>query len=114
MFARYCRYFEGRTTLGDAANFCLTVAETAAGGSRPGAARHYAIALTVLKKLGELADTKGGTDARKAKGVESPYTPAERTWLEAVMKTIIRRAAEVAADQQATRPQITMTDLPAL
>lgn len=52
--------------------------------------------------------------AAKAEGVATEHTDAERTWLEAAVKSIIRRAAEVAHDLSAQRSQITMADLPPL
>ena len=110
MFDRYCMYREHRTMLADAANYCLTVLETAAGGRSP-AARRYVIAQKVLGKIATLAATKGGSNARKAVGAAVDFTAAEHQWLEQAMSLIIRRAAEVAFDPKATRPQITMTDL---
>ena len=127
MFMRYCRYFEKRTTPGDAANFCLTMVEDAVGGPPRGrrarAAEHYMIHQDVFNMLGTLAATKGGREARKAEGVwrhsnhgtlENRFEPEDVAWLEAAMKTIIHRVAEVAADPdpKAKRTQITMTDLP--
>ncbi|HEU0154946.1 MAG TPA: hypothetical protein VFQ82_02670, partial [Stellaceae bacterium] len=61
---------------------------------------------------GELTDKKGGPEARKAKGVTVPFSPAEHVWIEAAMKLLIRRAAEVAGDPEGAFPQITMEDLP--
>jgi hypothetical protein len=117
MFDRYCMYCEGRTTLPDAANYCLTVLELSAGSrkaARIAASRRFAVALPVLKKLGELAASKGGKEARKADAAHAEFTPTERDWLTKVIPVIIQRAAEVAFDPNASRPQITMTDLPAL
>jgi hypothetical protein len=64
--------------------------------------------------LGELAAIKGGMEARKADAVQAGYTPAERDWLTKIIPLIIRRAAETAFDSGASRPQITMADLPKL
>ena len=64
----------------------------------------------MINKLGELADRKGGPHARKYKGYRSPYTEIEHAWLEAILKKVIRRAAEVAYDPNAARPLITMDD----
>jgi hypothetical protein len=55
-----------------------------------------------------LADKKGGPHARNYKGYRSPYTGAEHAWLEAVLKKLIRRAAQVAYDPKANRPLISM------
>jgi hypothetical protein len=111
MFGRFCRYRAGGTPLGDAANFCLTKLEKD-GGSRSDAARRYFIAKTILNKMGTLTACKGGSEARKAKGANLPFSAAERDWLEEAMKRIIMRAAEVAGNPSASLPQITMADLP--
>jgi hypothetical protein len=111
MFARYCLYRENRTTLPDAANYCLTVLLGVAGGL-DAASRRFAVSRPVLRKLGELAAKKGGNEARKFTGAQVGFTPAERRWLEKLLPLLIRRAAEVAFDPAASRPQITMADLP--
>ncbi len=113
MFDRFCRYREGTTTLADAGYFCLTVLENSSGG-RPGAASRYAIAKSVLDKLGDLTANKGGNEARKAAGSNTEFTPAEREWIDESIKRLILRAAEVAGDPSASRPQITLPDLPTL
>jgi hypothetical protein len=76
MFDRFRLYRTGRTTLGDAANYCLTVLEYAAVG-RKRAAQRYNIAMTILNTLGGLAGEKGGEEARKARGASKPFTGAE-------------------------------------
>jgi hypothetical protein len=113
MFDRYCMLREGRTTLPDAANYCLTMLERSAG-NRKAASKRYAIAATVLNTLGLLAASKGGKEARKAHAAHAEFTPSERNWLTKLIPIIIQRAAEVAFDPAASRPQITMADLPAL
>jgi hypothetical protein len=113
MFERFCRYRQGGDTLAGAAYYCLTVLEAAAQG-RKKAARRYGIEESVLSKLGMLTDTRGGKDARKAKGAHAEYTPAERQWVEEVMKGIIFRAAEIASDSGKAASQITMVDFPPL
>jgi hypothetical protein len=114
MFERYCLQRERRTTLADAANYCLTALETAAGGGRKQASARFNIDFSVLTKLGELAATKGGKEARKAEAWVGEYTPVERDWLTKVLPLIVRRAAEVAFDPDATRPPITLVELPQL
>ena len=61
---------------------CLSPLGEKSGGGRSGAATRFAVAKTVLNKVGELAGEKGGTEARKAKGAETEFTAAERQWLE--------------------------------
>lgn len=116
MFNAYSLYRKKRMKLGEAANFCLTVLEDYSGasrGKRRAAAGRYAVAKPILDKLGTLADEKGGDEARKARGVSKPFTPAEQQWLEVTMKRLILRAGEVAGPS-ASLPQITMADLPPL
>lgn len=113
MFECFCRYREGRRTLADAGYFCLTIAEREAG-DRPSAAQRFAIDIDVLRKIGELTANKGGEDARKAGGANVDYTDREKQWIDAAMKALIRRAAEVAHDAHAERPVMTMADLPGL
>jgi hypothetical protein len=119
MFKAYCLYRENRAKLGEAANFCLTVLEeypfAPRKDPRGAAAQRYAVARRILNKLSDLAAEKGGPDhARKARGVEKPFTAAERCWLEETMKRLILRAAEIAGDPAVALPQITMADLPSL
>jgi hypothetical protein len=113
MFREYCLYRGNGTKLGHAANFCLTVLQTTANGLK-GAAKRYAISETVLRKIGDLAANKGGSEARKARGAKADFTAAERGWLERAIKCLIWRAAEVAGNPSAPLPQITMGDLPPL
>jgi hypothetical protein len=114
MFYRYCMWREGRTTLTDTANCCLTMLEFKAG-DRKKASPLYGVSSKVLNKLGLLLDTKGGiTEARKGKAAHANFTPAERQWIIKLIPILIRRAAEVAFDRTASHPQITMADLPPL
>lgn len=106
MLAAYRQYREGRRTLADAAYFCLTVLQHRVG-SRGDTARHYAVEKKVLDRIAELATKRGGAEARKADGANTPFTPTERQWLEGTMKRLLRRAAEVAHDPATVRPQIT-------
>jgi hypothetical protein len=103
-----------RRTLGTAANFCLTALEHYSGGDRSAAAGRYSISKPVLNKLADLAAEKGGDEARKAGGANTPFTDAERRWLEEAMKRLILRAGEVATNPSTQLPQITMKDLPSL
>jgi hypothetical protein len=122
MFYRYCMWREGRTTLTDAANCCLTMLEFSAGTRqttsqpyRKAASQDYAIEYGVLDTLARLAATKGGKEeARKASAAHADFTPAEQQWITKLIAILMRRAAEVAFDRTASHPQITMADLPAL
>jgi hypothetical protein len=119
IFDRWSRYKAGQALLGDTADFVRGALEQAASNGklqdrRQAAADHYRIDRAVIDELGDLADRKGGSQARKYKGYRTPYTETERAWLEAVLKKLIRRAAEVACDPCAGRLWITMGDLPPL
>jgi hypothetical protein len=113
MYDRFTRYKAGQVPLGPMADFCLTVLEK--GGQRSAAAKKYGIDPLVLSTLGDLAAEKGGRiHSRKWKGWSSEYSQQERAWIEAAVKRLIRRAAEVAYDPKTNRPLITMGDLPPL
>ena len=108
MLDMWLQYKAGEARLADTATFCQTALEK--GRQRSAAAKKYGIELPVLTTLGELAAEKGGSHARKHKGYNKPYTEIERAWLDAVLKKLIRRAAQVAHDPRANRPLITMAD----
>lgn len=120
MWHRYEGYLEGREPLAAMAYACLTLLEASAGGrdrARNGAANRYRIEVDVLQTLGRLSSSVGDKEtARKFKGLSErrPHTGAERAWMEAAVKALIRRAGEWAFDPGASRPQITMSDLPKL
>ena len=109
MFQRYLGYRGGKENLPAMANFCLTVLQDMAGGRRKAAA-HFGISYNVLSCMGKLCDEKGGAIARKAKGRNAPYTPKEERFLESAVKTLIRRAAEVAHRPDPSRAKITKAD----
>lgn len=113
MKSRYVRYRLGRTTLPDAANFCVTVLQEKYGG-RSAAARECGISKKILNKVSELSAEKGGEDARKAAGADIEFTSEEKRFLNEALKNIIIRAAQVAADSSQRHPQLTMADLPKL
>lgn len=111
MRSRYDQYRLGRTTLPDAAYFCVTVLEGKYGGLAE-AARACGISRSVLKEARKLSSTKGGEQARKAIGADGEFTEQERRFLKAALKEIIIRAAQVAADDSQRCPLITMAALP--
>jgi hypothetical protein len=117
MWERYGQYLRGGEPLMSMANYCLTHLETAPPEKkgRKGAADTYNIDIKVLSKLGELTAHVGDyLSARKAasQSKSRPPTPQEVAWVEAAVKRLIQRAAEVAADPQKQWPKITMDDLP--
>ena len=104
---------DDRTTLADAAYYCLTKVDLIAG-NRKGAVATYGISMEVLTKLGDLSGNKGGREeVRKARAV-TEYSPEERAWLGATIKAIIRRVAEVAFDPASAKTPLTMAELPRL
>ena len=113
MKSKYEQYCLGRTTLPDAANFCVTGLKEKYG-SFSEAARQCGISKKVLVKISELSAKKGGKDARKAEGFGVEFTRQEKRFLKKALKEIIIRAAQVAADDSQSLPQITMADLPSL
>src|SRR4051812_48398606 len=80
MYYRWDGYRAGRIPLATAAYFCLTMLQNDAGG-RPAAASKFNIGIDVLVKVSDLAATKGGREARKAKGVSAEFSAEERVWL---------------------------------
>lgn len=119
MLQRFNLYRQGRDTPAGMAYFCLTMLESMVdsnGGSsrREAVAQMFRIDKSVLGLLGQLTAKKGGTQARKAAGIANEFTLAERQWLEAVVKAIIRRAAAVAYDENEKLDTLTMSDFPAL
>lgn len=116
MHDRYMGYRKGREPLASMANFCLTFLEYSTGKKskkRKAAAEKYNIAKGVLNKIGGLADTKGGKEARKGKGIGEDFSAAERNFLEHAVKAIVRRMAE-SPSSGGMLPVISMSDMPSL
>ena len=113
MKSKYEQYCLGRTTLPDAANFCLTGLKEKYGPLSE-AAKECGISKRVLDTISELAAKKGGKDARKAEGFGVEFTRQEKRFLNLAIPKIIIRTAQVAADDSQRHPQITMADLPSL
>ena len=119
MWERYEGYLAGKEPLSGMAFHCLTIVQQSVGGPQPRrqAALRYAIEYDVLSRLGYFASEVG--DARTVRKrvpgqTLRPHTPAETAWMEAVVKRLIQRVGEWAADPNAKWPQITMTDFPSL
>ena len=67
----------------------------------------------VPRNLSELSSTRGDAkNARKALPVEQPLTREGTAWLEATIKTLIRRVGELSSSRPL--PEITIGDLPEL
>jgi hypothetical protein len=121
MYLRYKAYKEKRETLLSMAFLCLTVLEASTGYrgkvARRKAAKQYRIDFGVMDKLGALTSAWGAKEeARKApsNGQFKPLSGPERAWIEAVIKSLIRRAGELAFNPSADLKEIRMEDLPPL
>lgn len=114
LWTRWQGYVASREPLQTMAYFCLTVLQSTAG-DRASAAARYVISGNVLDTLARLStETGDAATARKMGRKLRPLTDAERTWLEAAVRAVVRRAGEVAADPTAAVPKLTMSDLPPL
>ncbi len=105
---RYMKQRQGREPLTSMAYYCLTVLEQM-GGGRKKAAHQFGIGLRVLNRIGALCHEKGGEEARKSKGADTPFTPAESKFLRQVIPDIILRVAQVAADPDQVEPKLVLT-----
>ena len=117
MYHRLSGYYSNREPLPSMAYFCLTVLELPFRGSRnvrrTATGAHYYIDKKVLDEIGELSSTKGGAgSARKAEATGTALSRKEERFLEAAVKQIIRRAAEVAQIPGTAFQTITLKDLP--
>jgi hypothetical protein len=110
---RYKLYRKGHERISSMGYFVYSALTESAGGKKE-AADMYGISQKVLHKLSELTTTKGGKEEGRKTPYGQPYTPRERTWIDAAVKALIRRAGEWAANADAARPQINMKDLPSL
>jgi hypothetical protein len=118
MWTLYDGYLQGRDRILPMAYTCLSRLEYSAGGRRDDAARQYRIdKKEVLGRLGNLTANLGaGVEARKwEKGgnLRDP-TNEERTWSEATVRILIKRAGEYAADPDREWHEITKDNLPSL
>jgi hypothetical protein len=117
---------EKREPLLAATYWALTMLEAAPGLTAPAKPRHgskrrqaasafFNIDLDVLNMIGELTSTRGGNDEeRKAEGRATPLSPAERHWLEAAFRALVRRVAEQAYHGRPPPRPLAMRDLPKL
>ena len=111
LYDRLSGYYAKREPLPSMAYFCLTMLERR-GSGRAATASQYRIARAVLKEVSKLSSSKGGAGAaRKAGGTGTELSRQESRFLEAAVKAIIRRVAEVAQDPGGTFPTITLEDL---
>lgn len=120
LWHRWEGYQKGREPLQAMAYFCLTVIEGRGGpsGGRRKAAKRLAVSFEVLQKIGDLTRSERGDPktARKFAPKAVPLTASEEGWLEAAVKKLIWRLAEVDArfGDASSLPQLRMSDLPPL
>jgi len=127
LWRRWRRYrAEKQESLLAAAYWALTVLEAAPGVAAPvkprrsskrrqTASAFFNVELDVLDRIGELTSTRGGDDeSRKHEGRSAPLSPAERQWLEAAFRALVRRVAERAYHGKPPPNMLRMSDLPKL
>lgn len=121
MYLRYSNYKKGKESLLSMAYWCLTIVESSTKISkkkpRTTAAGLYGIEKDVLNELGRLSSQAGDeTEARKFtdKNTLVKLTPNEKSWVESVVRRLIKRMAHYAYDPTAKISQITMNDFPSL
>ena len=100
MYDRFMGYRSGRDRLPSMAAFCLDVLQGSTGSKSPNkkVAEIYGIELAVIKKIARLSNNRGGPDARKRIGINSPLTPKETCFLEEAVKAMILQMAAHAYD----------------
>lgn len=103
MYTRYKQYREGKEQAGNFANFFYTAIKGGSRAQQTRAAKKFCVENNVLTRLREL-----GQKGRKYEWADREFTDAERRWLEKVVKVLIRRAGEVAADPTRNTLLITM------
>ena len=122
MWRRFEGYLRGREPLPSMAYFCLTVVEASVkyeegrsgGNLRKQLGARYRVHSDVLNTVGKLTALGDDSNARKKIAGSRPLTGEETAWLEAVIKSLIRRMGEWAADPNGKHRQLTMSDYPQL
>ncbi len=124
LFVRYERaVWLDRTQILSIGYVCLSYLEGTTGLkgrlARDEVAKRYRIELAALNTLGNLVSTRGDlAEARKLDvgATRAPLTPNEIAWVQAAIKSLIRRKAEYDHDPNAAKslPVITLSDLPTL
>jgi hypothetical protein len=108
LFKRLSQYWSNKELLLSMAYSCLSFLGRV--GGRNSAAKRYAIQIDVLRKLGNLATTRGDEgNARKIGTQITPLSPEEVTWIEETIKAVIRHLATRRAGVI-----LTLADLPPL
>jgi len=122
MWRRFEGYLRGREPLLSMAYFCRTVLTTSAklgpgtASLKPmeAAATVHQVDLGVLLMLNGLTNVGDESTARKKHSNNRPLRGEEVAWIEAVIRALIRRAGERAANPSGPHRQLTMADFPPL
>jgi hypothetical protein len=116
MWFRYQVFLDGKEPLLSMAYAVLTLLEGSTGAKKDvhqALCDTYKIDRDVRKKLGDIVSQRGDAmEARKLGGTASktPLTTPEKTWVEEVIKALIRRKAEYDAEPSAPLTPIRMAD----
>jgi hypothetical protein len=112
LWNRFEGYKAGREPIASMSYFCFTLIKNR-HGSTDAASKALSVDHAVLKTLSELSTNRGDfSTARKVTTILSPFTTRETEWLEAVVRTLIRRVGEVASGH--SPQQLTIAQLPKL
>ena len=117
MWHRYLGYRRGAEPLPSMAYFCYRLLRSPTDEpsiSLPDVARKYRVSKPVLVTIRRLSSERGGALARRPEGIGKELTSSEVRFLEDALRTLIRRAAEVAHDPDVDRHPICMSDLPSI
>jgi hypothetical protein len=109
IWSQFKGYREGRVPITTVAYFCVTAIQQIEA--------RKTVSEKVFERLRYLATMVGTAETlrKRVAGQEiRPHTPAEMTWMEAVVKRLIQRAGEWAADPATAWPHITLDDFPKL
>jgi hypothetical protein len=118
LLGRYQGYRQGREPLASMAYACLTLVQARAGTGNPRQlGRMLGIEEAVLRKLGELTSTVGDESTARKFQAGRParsFSSAEKEWIDAAVRALIRRVGELANDPNAMSSVVTMSQLPSL
>ena len=112
MLYRYLLYREGGDRLASMAYFCCEVFTKRLSNGPKDAAEKHKISHSLIKKVKNLASTKGGAQGRHASAIDCPLTQCEERLLEKAVVSMIVRAAKAAADRNQPMEFIDLSNLP--
>jgi hypothetical protein len=114
LWNKYKEFRAGRWPFLAMAYYCYTAINSYGSSTqgKKGAAKTYNIEPVVLRTLSELTSTHGDEATARKLPSKNPLTPPEQEWVDAAVRSLIRRAGEVGAG--AVTARIRMADLPKL